>query len=76
MFGDKLPSIHEKEKLQKKIKEIPKNKTWKPFLIIDEMDLDQVESFEHIGRKKRDWLTGELRSLDGKCSSIHVNAGF
>ena len=27
------------------------------FLIIDEMDLDQVESFEHIGRKKRDWLT-------------------
>ena len=62
VFGDKLPSIHEKEKLQKKIKEIPKNKTWKPFLIIDEMDLDQVESFEHIGRKKRDWLTGELRS--------------
>ena len=57
-----LDKIHEKEKLQEQIKEMPKHKKWKPFLIIDEMDLAQVESFEHIGRKKRDWLTGELRS--------------
>ena len=56
-FASSLPPIQNGPKARSGTK-----KNWKPFLTIDEEDLPQIETFSHIGRKKRDWLTGELRS--------------
>ena len=51
--GVKLPKIVGKDPVHRKPK---------PFLIIDEANLPQIESFKFIGRDKRNWLTGEPRS--------------
>lgn len=54
--------INEEVELPKIVGKDPVRCKPKPFMIIDEANLPQIESFKFIGRDKRNWLTGESRS--------------